>query len=151
MLITHVKNDVYLFESDDTYKKDAFIKLYTSNLPRNYIIDLIKTGQLYLKNNFNPLNYIKYENNKYSLKEIDNYQPMFQFAYLFDEDDNIKYPIILLISEIDNKNKLDLLEDFMDCLTIENKDFKLIKNENINIIFQYIEKYLSEDVYYEEN
>ena len=150
MLITHVKNDVYLFESDDTYKKDAFIKLYTSNLPRNYIIDLIKTGQLYLKNNFNPLNYIKYENDKYSLKEIDNYQPMFQFAYLFDESDNINYPIILLISEI-NDDKSDLLEDFMNHLTIENNNFKIIKNKNIEIIFQYIEKYLSENVYYKRN
>lgn len=150
MLITHVKNDVYLFESDNIYKKDAFIKLYTSDLPRNYIVDLIKTGQLYLKNNFNGLNYIKYKNDKYSLEEIDNYQPMFQFAYLFDESDNINYPIILLISEI-NDDKSDLLEDFMNCLKIENNNFKIIKNKNIEIIFQYIEKYLSENVYYKRN
>lgn len=150
MLITHVKNDVYLFESDNIYKKDAFIKLYTSDLPRNYIVDLIKTGQLYLKNNFDGLNYIKYKNDKYSLEEIDNYRPMFQFTYLFDESDNINYPIILLISEI-NDDKSDLLEDFMNHLTIENNNFKIIKNKNIEIIFQYIEKYLSENVYYKRN
>lgn len=122
-----------------------YIKLFTTHLDYNTFIEKYNSSiETYIINN---LNVNQIDNGQYSIEEILNYKPIISLQIAYDKSDYVKYPIMMLIMPLDHE-KNDLKLRFMQELSFNTNDIKLLKDNKLNIIYTYLSKYFGDHILY---
>lgn len=146
MIIRNLNNGVYLAESNQSQINDVYIKLFTTDLSIDELQSMMNQFRRYVINEFNPNDI---HDGSYSYDEIINHRPLMQVETLFSYKDNVKYPILIMMLEL-NGDKDDLTFRFIEKTSINHNRIKQLDHYKMDVIFKYLERYLGEEIDYYE-
>ena len=147
MIVTNLSNDVQMMQLDNN--QIHLVKLFTTKLSPDEVKNQIENGFLEVVYNKQSL-FDMISEGIYSEHEISNYQPLFNVYQLFDFNDRVEYPIVVISIKFDN-DKDDLKLRLMQSIDFTTNNLKVIHNNRLDVIYKYIAKYFGEtlDQYYD--
>lgn len=145
ILVTNLCRNVQLLENNTN--ELFYIKLFTTYLDYH---TFIQTYHSCLENYIiNNLDINSINKSQYSNEEILNYKPLISIQIAYDTSDHVKYPIIMMIMPLDSE-KDDLKLRFIEELSFNTFDIKLLKDHRLDMIYNYLSKYFGDQIIYND-
>lgn len=145
ILVTNLGRNVQLLENNTN--ELFYIKLFTTYLDYH---TFIQTYHSYLENYIiNNLDINSINKSQYSNEEILNYKPLISIQIAYDTSDHVKYPIIMMIMPLDSE-KDDLKLRFIEELSFNTFDIKLLNDHKLDKIYTYLSKYFGDQIIYND-
>lgn len=139
MIVKDLGNHVQLVE-----KKNGslfFNKIFVSRLSIKELEKYHENFMNYVENTLDP-NIIKAEG-LYDFEEIINYTPICNAQLLFNDNDDVKYPMFILSMPLDGV-KDDLKLRMLQYIKINIKDTKVLQDYKFEVIYKYFEQFMGE-------
>lgn len=139
MIVKDLGNHVQLVEKENGSL--FFNKIFVSRLSIKELEKYHENFMNYIENTLDP-NIIKAEG-LYDFEEIINYMPICNAQLLFNENDDVKYPMFILSMPLDGV-KDDLKLRMLQYIKINIKDTKVLQDYKLEVIYKYFEQFMGE-------
>ena len=139
MIVKDLGNHVQLVEKENGSL--FFNKIFVSRLSIKELEKYHENFMNYVENTLDP-NMIKAEG-LYDFEEIINYTPICNAQLLFNDNDDVKYPMFILSMPLDGV-KDDLKLRMLQYIKINIKDTKVLQGYKLEVIYKYFEQFMSE-------
>lgn len=139
MIVKDLGNHVQLVEKENGSL--FFNKIFVSRLSIKELEKYHENFMNYIENTLDP-NIIKAEG-LYDFEEIINYTPICNAQLLFNENDDVKYPMFILSMPLDGV-KDDLKLRMLQYIKINIKDTKVLQDYKLEVIYKYFEQFMGE-------
>lgn len=139
MIVKDLGNHVQLVEKENGSL--FFNKIFVSRLSIKELEKYHENFMNYIENTLDP-NIIKAEG-LYDFEEIINYTPICNAQLLFNENDDVKYPMFILSMPLDGV-KDDLKLHMLQYIKINIKDTKVLQDYKLEVIYKYFEQFMGE-------
>ena len=139
MIVKDLGNHVQLVEKENGSL--FFNKIFVSRLSIKELEKYHENFMNYIENTLDP-NIIKAEG-LYDFEEIINYTPICNAQLLFNENDDVKYPMFILSMPLDGV-KDDLKLRMLQYIKINIKNTKVLQDYKLEVIYKYFEQFMGE-------
>ena len=139
MIVKDLGNHVQLVEKENGSL--FFNKIFVSRLSIKELEKYHENFMNYVENTLDP-NIIKAEG-LYDFEEIINYTPICNAQLLFNDNDDVKYPMFILSMPLDGV-KDDLKLRMLQYIKINIKDTKVLQDYKLEVIYKYFEQFMGE-------
>lgn len=139
MIVKDLGNHVQLVEKENGSL--FFNKIFVSRLSIKELEKYHENFMNYVENTLDP-NMIKDEG-LYDFEEIINYTPICNAQLLFNDNDDVKYPMFILSMPLDGV-KDDLKLRMLQYIKINIKDTKVLQDYKLEVIYKYFEQFMGE-------
>jgi len=139
MIVKDLGNHVQLVEKENGSL--FFNKIFVSRLSIKELEKYHENFMNYVENTLDP-NMIKAEG-LYDFEEIINYKPICNAQLLFNDNDDVKYPMFILSMPLDGV-KDDLKLRMLQYIKINIKDTKVLQDYKLEVIYKYFEQFMGE-------
>jgi len=139
MIVKDLGNHVQLVEKENGSL--FFNKIFVSRLSIKELEKYHENFMNYVENTLDP-NMIKAEG-LYDFEEIINYTPICNAQLLFNDNDDVKYPMFILSMPLDGV-KDDLKLRMLQYIKINIKDTKVLQDYKLEVIYKYFEQFMGE-------
>lgn len=139
MIVKDLGNHVQLVEKENGSL--FFNKIFVSRLSIKELEKYHENFMNYIDNTLDP-NMIKAEG-LYDFEEIINYTPICNAQLLFNDNDDVKYPMFILSMPLDGV-KDDLKLRMLQYIKINIKDTKVLQDYKLEVIYKYFEQFMGE-------
>lgn len=139
MIVKDLGNHIQLVEKENGSL--FFNKIFVSRLSIKELEKYHENFMNYVENTLDP-NMIKAEG-LYDFEEIINYTPICNAQLLFNDNDDVKYPMFILSMPLDGV-KDDLKLRMLQYIKINIKDTKVLQDYKLEVIYKYFEQFMGE-------